>query len=213
MPSSSEESIVGAKPPLFSWVEDGLLATSATPNHHDQYNWLINSRFSTVISLEPTRPKQILQHKKKLNNILVRVQKYSVVSIPDIRDALEVMDEQHRKGFAVLVHCPDGRQSSAVFAACYLLRKYRYEVADALEDARELLVTSEEALGRPACEEKLREYHMQFLQNGHGIKNEMGQGGFSNLWFPERPYDFSHDAPYKPHVEDVNNMLELKFHS
>merc|ERR1712088_1282504 len=173
------ESIVGAKPPLFSWVEDGLLATSATPTHHDQYNWLINSRFSTVISLEPARPKQILQHKKKLNNILVRVQKYSVVSIPDIRDALEVMDEQHRKGFAVLVHCPDGRQSSAVFAACYLLR----------------------------------EYHMQFLQNGHGIKNEMGQGGFSNLWFPERPYDFSHDAPYKPYVEDVNNMLELKFHS
>ena len=109
-----------------------------------------------------------------------------------------------------LVHCPDARQSSAVLAACYLIRKYRYEVADALNDVRELLITSDEAVSRQACLDKVFEYHMQILQNGFAGKGEIGKGGFSALWFPEKPYDFSHDAPYKPKVEDVENMWELR---
>lgn len=138
------------------------------------------------------------------------MQKYSCLSIEDIKATLKLIDTENEKGCAVLVHCADSRASSAVVAAAYLLRKYRYEVADALQDTRELLVEGENAIQTKVLKEKLFEYHMQILQNGFPDPGEQGLGGFKSLWFPETPYDKSFDRIYKPWVKDVNNLWELK---
>ena len=205
------ESQSPAIPPNFSWIEEGVLATSSTIDNHDQYNWLMTNGFKKVISIENTRPKQILQHEKTLTNDWYLCSPYNICSISEIKKILESIDEMvhlypkgNNLGGAVLVHCHDAKSSSAVVAACWLLRKYRYEVADAVKDAQELLVLGEDSMQSYICKKKVFEYHMQWLQNGFGCEGERGQGGYSNLWFPEKPYDHTFARKYTCGEVDPN---------
>jgi len=80
----TEEDVPGEKPPKFSWIEEGMFATCATPNHHDHYKWLIGSNFTHLITLGELNPKQVVHHKQDLEHLLIRVPKYSIIHLDEI---------------------------------------------------------------------------------------------------------------------------------
>jgi len=200
----------GVRPNNFTWVENGLFATCSTPaspTYDNQYKWLIENNVSHLITLESWTPKLVMHHDKKLTNINYRVTKFSAPSLDVISEIFQLLDVENRDGKAVVVSCKNGDASSAVVACCYLLRKYRYEVIDAIEEARSMLAVGSGALPRPHYEHKVFEYHMQRCQDG-----------FSNHWFGEgdvynkhvQKGDSSRDMKYEPAVKDVKNLWKLK---
>lgn len=199
----------GVRPTNFTWIEDGLFATCSTPQlptHHEQYKWLIENQFSHLVTLEGWNPKLVKTHDKSLTNINYRVSKFSAPSLDVISEIFQLLDRENAEGKAICVSCKDADAGSAVITCCYLLRKYRYEVIDAIEEARQMLAVGEGALPRPHYERKVIEFHMQRCQ-----------GGFSNHWFGNGELynnkvdtDRSQDMMYEPAVKDVNNLWKLK---
>lgn len=202
----------GVKPYALTWVEDGLFATCKTPvspRYDEEYKWLIENQVTALVALESWRPKLIKHRESKLEDMLVRVPNFSAPSLDQITEILNVIDRENYKGKAVVVTCKNADSASAVIVACYLLRKYRYEVSDALRDTRKILACGEGALPRPYFEHKVHEYHMQRCQEG-----------WSGHWFPRDRVNGFHaqvikgdrtgDYWYEPAVKDVNNLLELR---
>jgi len=200
----------GIRPKNFTWIENGLFATCSTPvspTHHEHYKWLMENQVSHLVTLEGWAPKLVRTHDYHLTNINYRVSTYSAPSLDEISEIFQLLDAENKKGKAVCVSCKDADAGSAVIACCYLLRKYRYELCDAIEEGRSMLAVGEAALPRPHYEKKVFEFHMQRLQDG-----------YSNHWFPTGQMynnkvdtdNKSNDMMYEPAVKDVNNLWKLK---
>jgi len=210
-PASTDSDEKGLRPKQFTWVEEGLFATCCTPvspTHHEHYKWLIENQFNHIVSLEPWTPKLVKHHNYDLADTLIRVPNYSAPSLDQIEQIFKIIDAENMKGKAVVVTCKSAEGSSAVVAACHLIRKYRYGCGDAIEDVRKMLAGAENCLPRPYYENKVWEYQMMRLQDG-----------FSGHWFPTVVAqkqvvkgDRSGNYAYEPAVNDVNNLWALHPH-
>jgi len=211
--SYPESNDKGERPNNFAWIEDGMFATCSTPPSHKKYDlhyqWLIENQFTSLVALEPYAPKLIRHRENKLQNVLIRVPNFQAPSLDQITQILNIIDAENRKGKAVVVCDKNADGASAVVAACYLIRKYRYIPEDGINDAKKLLAVKEACFERPFFVEKVCEYFMQRAQEG-----------WSGHWFPEDSKngfhaqvikgDTSGDYWYEPAVHDVNQLLELK---
>lgn len=86
--------------------------------------------FSKNIFFTPISPKDW----EKLGVAVCHIQTadFSPLLLEDIYNALDFMEEQVQKGKIVYVHCKAGRGRSATVVICYLIRKYRWSVREAL---------------------------------------------------------------------------------
>lgn len=203
----------GEKPNNFAWIEEGLFATCSTPPSYKKYDlhyqWLIENQFTAIVACEANPPKLVKHRENKLENILIRIPNYQAPSLDQITQVLNIIDGENLKGKAVVVCDKNADGASAVVAACYLIRKYRYLYQDGLADARKMLAVGEAALPRPFYENKVAEYFMQRAQegwSGHWFPNDRVNGFHAQVIKGDRSGDYW----YEPAVHDVNTLPTLK---
>ena len=165
--------------------------------------------FTALVALESNPPKLIKHRQEKLENVLIRVPNYQAPSLDQITQVFNIIDAENLKGNAVVICDKTADGASAVVAACYLIRKYRYLYADGVADARKMLAVGENAMPRPFYLGKVAEYFMQRAQEG-----------WSGHWFPNDRVngfnaqvikgDKSGDYWYEPAVHDVSTLPYLK---
>jgi len=203
----------GERPNSFAWIEEGLFATCATPPSYKKYDlhyqWLIENRFTALVALESNPPKLIKHRQEKLENVLIRVPNYQAPSLDQVTQVLNIIDAENLKGNAVVICDKTADGASAVVAACYLIRKYRYLYADGVADARKMLAVGENAMPRPFYLGKVAEYFMQRAQegwSGHWFPNDKVNGFNAQVIKGDRSGDYW----YEPAVHDVGTLPYLK---
>jgi atypical dual specificity phosphatase len=125
-------------PSGFTWIREGVLATSGHPAGVGEFLTMRDEGIRAVVSLAEYPPPRSEFDECGLSLLPLPLTDFTAPTLRQIETFADFMAEQSTLGHAVLIHCGAGLGRSGTMAACHLVSTEGLSAAAAIAEVRRL---------------------------------------------------------------------------